>query len=406
MKNEETSGEIMDALSENKKETKEKKPNKKMKHGKRLLFAFAGILLLNLLAWMAPEIDRMFQVGNWCDWYAGYIMPIWVNVFSRLTNLFPFSFGEIMILLGILLVAAVLVIGVCFLFLHGRNGFSKFAKRFFVFTGYVWIAVCLVMTLNCTILYHCSPLDANPDLPEREYTTSELEILRNYIVEQCNTYSTNMSRDANGYLCYEGDMQEACRQAMRQLADRYPHLAGYYPNVKHMLFSGLMSQAYMAGYYFPFSMEANCNGNMYISNYPETYCHELAHLHGYIYEDEANFLSYLACIQSGDDFLIYCGYLGVLNYVDGAYIESIDRDGTRYYAQPEISEQVAEDNVFLLPEMWEKVEENAMIDTEQVEQISDAFTETSLSLNGVEDGMASYGRVVGLMLQYYEGILY
>lgn len=387
-------------------ENKTDKNKKKIKHGIIMLFALAGIILLNLLAWMAPLIDNVPHMGNWCDWYVRYITPIWVNIFSRLTNIFPFSVGEIMIILGIILVFTLLVISIIFIFLHKRQGFFKYAKRFYIFTGYVLVAVCLVMTLNCTILYHCSPMDANQEFPERDYTVEELELLRNYIVEQCNDYSTHMNRDENGYLVYEKDMQEACKQAMWDISDLYPQLSGYYPDVKHMMFSDLMSQAYMAGYYFPFSMEANCNGNMYITNYPETYCHELAHLHGYIYEDEANFISFLACMNSGDDFLIYCGYLGVLNYVNNAYWESIDGNHERYYAQPQIEDQVVEDNVFLLPETWEKVEENAVFDTEKVDKVSDAFTETSLNLNGVADGMAAYGRVVELMLQYYEGVLY
>ena len=44
------------------------------------------------------------------------------------------------------------------------------------------------------------------------------------------------------------------------------------------------------GLYFPFSMEANYNDTMSIMNKPFTMCHELAHTHGYIFEDEANFL--------------------------------------------------------------------------------------------------------------------
>ena len=162
----------------------------------------------------------------------------------------------------------------------------------------------------------------------------------------------------------------------------------------------------MAGYYFPFSMEANCNANMYITNYPATYCHELAHLHGYIYEDEANFISYLACIGSEDPFFIYSGYLSVLSYVDNAYYEAIGEDAEQYLANERISEQVLSDDIFLLPETWEKVEDKAILSTDTVNQASNTFTETSLNLNGVSDGFAAYDRVTGLLLRYYDGDLY
>ena len=37
---------------------------------------------------------------------------------------------------------------------------------------------------------------------------------------------------------------------------------------------------------------------------------------------------------------------------------------------------------------------------------SNQFTETTLVINGVSDGMKSYSRVVQLLLEYYDGILY
>jgi len=32
--------------------------------------------------------------------------------------------------------------------------------------------------------------------------------------------------------------------------------------------------------------------------------------------------------------------------------------------------------------------------------------ETNLNLNGIEEGVASYGRVVEYLLKYYDGVLY
>ena len=61
------------------------------------------------------------------------------------------------------------------------------------------------------------------------------------------------------------------------------------------------------------------------------------------------------------------------------------------------------ENIFLEEEMWEKVEEKAVIKTEVVDKVSDKLSETSMVLNGVEDGILSYTRVVGLLLHYYDG---
>ena len=362
-----------------------------------ILLGILFVAITNIVAWICPAF---------CDWHTTYVTPIILNIFARLTNIFPFSVGEIMIVLGIILVLASVVIAITLIFLRNKPKYVKFTKMFYkVFAG-ILVGVCIVMTTNCTILYHCTPIDANPKVDYRKYTVEELEILRNHIVERCNFYMKLMPRDASGNIIFYGDMQAESNKALSGISDEFPKLKGYYPEVKNLMSSDLMSQAYIGGYYFPFSMEANANGNMYITNYPAVYCHELSHLHGYIYEDEANYLAYQACINSESDFFKYSGYLSVLIYIDNAYFHAIGDDYFYYITQPEVEEQVWADSTFLTEEAWEEVEEDAILSTDTVDEISDEFTETTLNLNGVEEGMLSYSLVVDLMLQYYDGILY
>jgi len=67
---------------------------------------------------------------------------------------------------------------------------------------------------------------------------------------------------------------------------------------------------------------------------------------------------------------------------------------------------VADDNVFLTKEDWEVVEKKAVVKTETVKKVSNTLMETTLKLNGVEEGMQQYNQVVNLLLDYYDGILY
>ncbi len=233
----------------------------------------------------------------------------------------------------------------------------------------------------------------------------ELEKVRNHIVLQCNYYSERVERDEQGYVVYDGNIMQEAKQALHNISYDYPKLKGYYPNIKPLAFSSLFSQAYTGGYYFPFSLEANYNNKMYICNLPDTYCHEFAHLHGYIYEDEANFLSFRACIESKNDFFIYCGYLSVLNYVENEYWSRVDFKEAFSRKLPIVNEKVIKDNIFLKEETWNSIEENALFSTQTVHDISDGFMNGSLKMNGVKDGAESYRRVVALLLHYYDGKL-
>lgn len=348
------------------------------------------VVLLNAVAWNSTAF---------CDAYITYVFPIWVNTYGRLTGLFSFSVGEILLGAGVVLV--VLAAGLLPVILVWRQK-RRFLKGFYTFFRWVLLMVSLVMTLNCTILYHASTFSAKYfGGEEQEYTLEELLPIRNYVVEQCNRLAMEMERDEAGTIIYEGDMETAAIMAMKALGAEYPQLDGYYPRPKPLYTSDFFSQQYMCGYYFPFSMEANYNQVMYIMNKPATMCHELAHLRGYIFEDEANFISYLACVESEDRMLQYSGYLSVLNYLDNDFYRAVGKDREAYLAQPIISQQVIEDNVFVTEEEWERINAKAWLNTETVDEVSDALVDASLKANGVADGRISYSRVVQLLLKYY-----
>ncbi len=363
------------------------------------LLYLAGIALLNVIIWSSEKF---------CDWFSEYVFPIFLNTYGRLTALFPFSVGEILIVLGIILCLLAMFLWI-FLLVWRKNrrfaGFCRFTRGYYRFFTAVFLNVALVMTLNCFVLYHCTPLDPNPSVQTREYTNEELLTLRNYIVNQANALSEQMERDENGLVVYSGDLEAACIKAMKKLGATYPKLDGWYTRVKTLHFSDFVSQMYIGGYFFPFSMEANVNGNMYITNYPEVYCHELAHTRGYIYENEANFLSFLACTGSDDPFLQYSGYLSVINYLERDCTANLSENWQA--GAPAWNDYISSvDLAFLEPGAWERIEEDALISTETVEAVSDKVTDTSLKVNGVESGIASYSEVVALLLAYYDGVLY
>lgn len=367
-----------------------------------------------------------------CDWYIANIFPVWVNTYGRLTGLFPFSVGEFLIAAGLLLV----VMAVLLLLFWGAaelvgvisrtkykflTGLRCFAKGYYRFFAWILLAVCLVMTLNCFILYHASTFSERyfgDDSSENatEYTLEELMGVYNMVAEKCLELSEIIDRDERGQAVYSGsvsidgkqlDMADKARELMGRLGETYDQLNGYYPRPKALMTSDFMCQQYMCGYYFPFSMEANYNDVMYILNIPDTMCHELAHLRGFIYEDEANFISYLACVESDDAFFQYAGYLSVLTYLHNDLYRAAKANPEAYARAAEImhpiavTEQVWEDSTFVTDEEWERINGKALIDTEIVDQAADVFIDTNLKVNGISDGSVSYSRVVRLLLRYY-----
>lgn len=374
----------------------------------------------------------VFQVIAWnsrtfSDAYIAYIFPVWVNTYGRITGIFPFSVGECMIVAGLLVLLLAILLGCTMLFPRCRcsERYRRSVKRYICFFAWTLLVVFAIMTLNCTMIYHGSTFSEKyfgetEGAQEQTRTTQERteELLRIYndIVRHCNELSGVMERDENGAVVYSGgvdsrrkkvDMEDKAIDVMQSLGKTYGQLDGYYPRPKAMFFSDFMCQMYMCGYYFPFSMEANYNDVMYLMKKPATMCHELAHIRGYIHEDEANFIAFLACVESDDSTFQYSGYLSVLNYVANDLYKTRLADPESYAAAREavhplqILQQVQEDNIFVTETEWDRINGKAVVDTQTVDSVSDTLTDASLKMNGVSDGMISYNRVVELLLQWY-----
>lgn len=300
------------------------------------------------------------EVPGFADWYVQRIFPVFVESYGRLTGAVPFSVGEWMLYLGAFLTLVLVMGGIAFLlFRKGAPGFRRAYLRFA--KGYYWIfgIVCLVMTLNCFLLYQVTPMGelSGPfhimKKEQRTYEFEELAALRDYVVERANALSEEFERDEKGYLCYDGEAAAQSVEEMKRLGREVPQLSGFYPRPKGLFHSAFFSQQYIMGYYFPFSMEANYNRQMYVAKVPATLCHELSHLKGVILEDEANFLGYLACVSSEDAFFQYSGYLSVMGYLDRDFKRACGQDEALYSSHVTIGEMAASDKRFLTPEAWQ-----------------------------------------------------
>lgn len=368
------------------------------------------LIILSLFLNLSGRICQPFA-----DCYVNLIFPLWAETYGRLMGLFPFSAGEWMLYTGAVLAALFIIGGIAYFPVRlaerrkRRTGYQRFFLKYACFVYWIIGVVSLIMTLNCFLLYQTSVITRRFQIGSgnrEEYEVQELAKLRDHVVSQANELSVVFERDEKGRILYQGSMEEEAVEQMQRLGRQFKALAGYYPKPKELCWSGFYSQQYMMGYYFPFSMEANYNGQMYITNMPVTMCHELSHLKGFIREDEANFIGYLACVDSEDPLFRYSAYLSVIGYLDRDFIQAAGKDQAADPEHPAISRQVNDDRIFLTREMWEQVEEQAVFETETVRQAADAFLNTTLTLNGVEDGTVSYSRVAALLLKYYDGILY
>lgn len=336
------------------------------------------------------------------DWYRLHVFPLWQRPISSIMSYIPFSVGEIMIVFLVIIV--IVMLSACIISLIRRKNRKKTLDLCARISLVILLFVFMTETFNCFVFYHATTVEEEK-YSKVEYTPRLLFSTYNHVVRSANELAETFARDENGDIIYEGDIQVECQNIMEQFGKEYPLFEGKHPKAKKMLFSDLMTQQYMCGVYFPFSLEANYNKNMCIGNDHFTICHELTHLRGVIYEDEANYYSFLACVNSDNPMAQYSGYLNVMDYLYSDCIDLIDANediALKYFEGiEERSSYVDHDNEFVPLETMERIEDESVISTETVDEVSDAFYDTNLKINGVENGMISYSEVVKLLMGYY-----
>ncbi|MBP5432655.1 DUF3810 domain-containing protein [Ruminococcus sp.] len=354
------------------------------------LSVIAIMIILNVIA----RLCRPFA-----DFYVTKIFPYISSAISFVTGLLPFSLGEMLTVTAIaLVIIGVPLLLILLIFRRGKR--LKTAACAGTLTVWILCYIVTTETMNCFIMYQCTPLAEKYFPDAHEHTDEEITQLYGILIDKCNELAVQVPRDENDQFVLTCDFQTEAKTAMKRAGIIYSQLNGYYPNAKPIQFSYFMSQTDTTGIYLPYTLEANYNDDMVRTNLPSTVCHELSHLKGIIQEDEANFLSFIATTGSDNIEFQYSGYLDALEYVDIAVCRN--DIGPALELTGSISQEVRNDWFRFLPETyWEDNSEKEIIPTEAVSEASTTFIDTNIKMNGREEGIRTYSLMVNLLLDYY-----
>ena len=339
--------------------------------------------------------------------YMQHIFPLITLPFSWLCEKAPISVGEILIIAALVMIPLSLIIVIAVSAAKKPSADTKKSVRRFFAYFWAWALtyVLVTETFNCYALYNAPTFtEVYTEYPGDTYTAGELEQLADFLVYETNALSEEVKRDKQGRFVLTADLDKTAKEAMKRLSKDIPQLKGFYTTPKLIKNSFFMSQTNLMGIYFPFTMEANYNGDMVELNLPDTVCHELSHTKGFIREDEANFIGFLACYNSDNTDYRYSGCIRALKYVLSKCRENCSEDTmNRLYGL--LSDGVRTD-IDANDEYWQSVKESdeGVFDSEKVAEVSDKAMEASLQFGGVEDGKKSYGRMVDLLLDWYYNV--
>ena len=386
----------------------------------------AAVILLALSAGLMALAAARPQFA---EWYAENIYPVFVDTAGRLWGIFPFSVSELTlyILIAAFVLSTAVMVSKTVKGAKEKKAVRRHSTDTAVSSGAAraaaqsteqtavqgteqtavqnaaqaaasWLSCILLAagilaflyTICCGINYHRRSFSEEEGIVTYRYTAQELKDVCLWLTEEVNALSGEVDRDSSGVMTLEAPEGEGAVEAMRDLAEEFPALEGYYPQPKKLLVSEILSYQGLTGIYSPFTVEANYNGDMTAYNIPFTTCHELSHLRGFMQEEEANFIAFLACIGSERTDFQYSGYLSGWVYCMNALYRA-DHESWQE-VRPLLAEEAGPD-LEANSAFWDEYEG-------RISETADKINDTYLKVNGQADGVRSYSRMVDLIVAY------
>lgn len=325
--------------------------------------------------------------GTFAELYTTSVQPLLRGIVGFVPGLLPFSLFEFLLVFA---VSGVLVFGVIRIF---QLLFSRRHKRFLLKRTAASVlaagaVIYFMFVLLCGISYYRRPFSFYSGLVIEPYYQADAVAAAEEIIGEMNALRGELRGEHFTLSAPFSVTAKAATEALRGAGQRYAVLLGSYTPPKSVLLSRGMSYLDITGVYAPFTNESNVNTDVPDYLIPFTACHELAHQRGFMREDEANFIAYLACTGSGDAEFRYSGYASAFPYLLSAIRQNDDAEADRLYAL--LSPAVVAD-YYQNRDYWANFKT-------ALSPVTTAVQDSYLKAQGQEAGVRSYSLMVHLML--------
>ena len=338
-------------------------------------------------------------VPGFADFYYRSFYRVFGGIFGSISGIYPFSLMEV----GIGALVFLAIFWCVKLVLKSKEGKESVLKYFEGVLIKIASIICAVVFLFCAFCgtnYYRMGFGEEIGLSVQKSSVAELYDLCVFLLDEATESGKNLLHDENGVTVFAPsnlNMAKRAKTEFEKFADDYGVMdMGFwrFGMPKPVICSEVMAYLQISGVFSPYSFEANiCTaGPDFLRG--ATMMHEQSHLRGYMNEAEANFIAYLACSESEDDYFRYSGNcLALLHSMNALY-------SANYELWYELRMQYPD---YINADMRAQ---NAYIDAHEtkVAEVSDAVNDTYLKLNDQQDGVRSYGKMVDLLLAYRRGL--
>ena len=333
-----------------------------------LLFLFAG----------SPQLIERFYSEAFYIFLCHILHPVF--------NIFPFSFGD---LLYVITIAYMTYHAVLFIRDMIRRRLMQCGLSLLALVTGVQAAIIIFYTFWGLNYYRPSAAKLL-SLDTGNLTTAQLIKVTALLIDSANNVRSRLT--AKDFETPNDSIYNIAVQAVNKLYPGPVIFKMYKPGIKPSILTPVLNYMSTSGYYNPFTGEAQMNYKIPSFNKPVTACHEIAHQMGFALEDEANFIGFLACIHSDNDFFKYSAYqLAVGEFMHTLYL----RDSVaNKVLKPTISAAVHRDFKYER-DYWIYYENKAGL-------LTSIFYNGFLKANNQPKGLETYNDMVLLTMGLYK----
>lgn len=359
----------------------------KAKYERTPWLAKASFLLLaiSLIIYIVAEMSPQFA-----DFFNIYISSVIRFLLAKITNLFPFSLAEAIVIL--IPIIAFILLWYLFKFRCESKKSAKVSTLLVLSLASVFLSTFI---LSFGIGYKGTELDEKLELSREPISAQELYHTADYLISQINELAEKIQfgEDDFSTMPYSfAQMNQKLLDAYDSFCDEHDFIINYNSRLKPIMLSEPMSYTHITGVYTFFTGESNINVNFPDYTIPYTAAHELAHQRGISREDEANMVAFLICSSSEDEYVQYCAYLNMYEYVSSA-LYSANKDlyrEVRSKLAPEVYEEQLAYSAF-----FKKYSKSV------ASKVTGTVNDVYLKAQGTV-GKKSYGMVVDLTVAYFK----
>ena len=264
----------------------------------------------------------------------------------------------------------------------------------------VFAGLYMMHTVMWGLNYHAGDLADDMRLEVSGYTLDELTEATEYYRDKANALAAQVSRDAAGnvdFADFEALAEKAGEGFQALTYDyHYPIFAGSTLPVKELGWADMYTSMGITGVTFGMTGEAAVNPQVPDVTLPFTMCHEMAHRMCIAMERDANFAGFLACSVHSDIEFQYSAYFMAYRFCYNA-LASVNSSAAAAAAarvKDGVSDLLAADLAYY-SNFFSSHKDTAATN------LADTANDAYLKVSGDTNGIASYGQVCDLLVNWH-----